>query len=340
MADPRFFNYAGPFDLQVLADKLGGHVPATHRSDVELKDLKPLDGAGAQDLSFFASKKYVSALEETNAGACLIKQEDLELLPDHVGAIVVDAPDFAYIDAAALFYPDEQSGTISPKACVDPSARLEDRVTVEAGAVICEGAEVGAGTLIGAGAVIGHGVKIGRDCRIFPNATVRYALVGDRVWIHPGASIGADGFGFSSSAAGHRRVPQIGRVILQDDVEVGAGSTIDRGAMDDTVIGEGTRIDNLVQIAHNCQIGRHCLIAAMVGISGSTKVGDFVTMAGQVGVVDHVEIGGFSIIAGRAGVTKNLPGGNVYAGFPAKPYKEWQREAAMVSRLAKRKPGK
>lgn len=340
MADPRFFNYAGPFTLEDLADKLGGSVPATHRSDVELRELKPLDGAGPHDLSFFASKKYTPTLAATSAGACLIKHEDLELLPDHIGAIVVDAPDFAYIDAASLFYPDKLTGSISPLAHVDGSARLEDRVTVEAGAVVAEGAEIGAGTLIGAGAVIGHGVKIGRDCRIFPNATVRYALVGDRVWIHPGASIGADGFGFSSSAAGHRRVPQIGRVILQDDVEVGASSTVDRGAMDDTVIGEGTKIDNLVQIAHNCQIGRHCVIAAMVGISGSTKVGDFVTMAGQVGVVDHVEIGDFAIVAGGAGVTKSLPGGNVYSGFPAKPHKEWQREIAVVRRLAKRKPVK
>lgn len=340
MADPRFFNYAGPFGLETLAEKLGGSVSATHRTDVALRNLKPLDGAGPEDLSFFASKKYASALSQTKAGACLIKQEDLELLPDRVGAIVVDLPDFAFIEAASLFYPDEQAGTINPLASIDDTARLEDGVTVEAGAIISERAEIGAGSLIGAGAVIGQGVKIGRDCRIFPNATVRYALVGDRVWIHPGASIGADGFGFSSSGEGHKRVPQIGRVILQDDVEVGAGSTIDRGAMDDTVIGEGTKIDNLVQIAHNCQIGRHCMIAGMVGISGSTTVGDFVTMGGQVGVADHVKIGDFCFIAARTGVTKDLPGGNVYAGFPAQLHKDWQRETAMVRRLARRKPGK
>ncbi len=340
MADPRFFNYAGPFAAETLADQLGGMVPAAHRTDAVLKGLKPLDGAGPEDLSFFASKKYAEALAESNAGACLIKQEDLELLPDHIGAIVVDAPDVAYIDAVPLFYPESLSQTISPVAFVDESARLEEGVTVEAGAVIGAGAEVGAGTLIGANAVIGQGVKIGRDCRIYPNATVRYALVGDRVLIHPGASIGADGFGFSSSGTGHKRVPQIGRVILQDDVEVGASTTIDRGAMDDTVIGEGTKIDNLVQIAHNCKIGRHCMITGMVGISGSTTLGDFVTMGGKVGVVDHVVIGDFAIIAARSGVTKDLAGGNVYAGFTAKPFKEWQREKAVVSRLAKKKSRK
>lgn len=336
MADPRFFNYAGPFTQEVLADKLGGSIPDAHRTDASLKNLKPLDGAGRDDLSFFASQKYASALADSNAGACLIKQQDLGLLPGHIGAIVVEAPDVAYIDAVSLFYPEDLAGTVSPYAHVDEAARLEEGITIEAGAVIAAGAEVGTGTLIGANAVVGPGVKIGRDCRIYPNATVRYALVGDRVLIHPGASIGADGFGFSSSGSGHKRVPQIGRVILQDDVEVGASTTIDRGAMDDTVIGEGTKIDNLVQIAHNCKIGRHCMLAGMVGISGSTTLGDFVTMGGKVGVVDHVSIGDFSIVAARSGVTKDLPGGNIYAGFPAQPFKNWQRETVAVRRLAKK----
>lgn len=340
MADQRFFNYAGPFTQEELAIKLGGSVPETHRTDAALKDLKPLDGAGPEDVSFFGSAKYAAALAETGAGACLIKLQDVALLPAHVGAIVVEAPDVAYIDAVSLFYPDVISWTISSGAHVDAAARIEEGVCIDVGAVVGPGAEIGTGTLIGANVVIGPGVKIGRDCRIYPNATIRYALVGDRVMIHPGASIGADGFGFSSSGFGHKRIPQIGRVILQDDVEIGASTCVDRGAMDDTVIGEGTKLDNLVQIAHNCKIGRHCMITGQVGIAGSTTIGDFVTMGGQSGSADHVTIGDFSIIAARAGVTKSLPGANIYAGFPAKPYKDWQRETAIVSRLAKKPKNK
>lgn len=336
MADQRFFNYAGPFSQEDLADKLGGSVPEAHRTAAKLRDLKPLDGAGPEDVSFFGSVKYAAALAETGAGACLIKKSDLALLPAHVGAIVVEAPDVAYIDAVSHFYPEAMEQTVSPGANIDKDAHLEEGVTVEAGAYIGPGAEIGTGSLIGANVVIGPGVKIGRDCRIYPNATVRYALVGDRVMIHPGASVGADGFGFSSSGLGHKRIPQIGRVILQDDVEIGASACVDRGAMDDTIIGEGTKLDNLVQIAHNCKIGRHCMFTGQVGIAGSTTIGDFVTMGGQSGSADHVTIGDFSIIAAKAGVTKNLAGGNIYAGFPAKPYKEWQRETAIVSRLGKK----
>lgn len=336
MADPRFFKIAGPFSHRDLAEKLGGTVRATD-SEVALSGLGPLDGAGGSDLTFFGSAKYAAALKATKAGACLIREGDLEHLPAGVAAIIVEDPHLTYIHAVGLFYPEDLSGAVSPKAHVDPSARLEDGVTVEAGAVIGPGAEIGSGTLIGANTVIGHGVKIGRDCRIYPNATVRYALVGDRVMIHPSACIGRDGHGFHTSAAGHTRVPQIGRVILQDDVEVGAATTIDRGAMDDTVIGEGTKLDNHVQIAHNVKIGRHCMIVSMVGISGSTTIGDFVTMGGQVGVVDHVSVGDFAMIGARAGITKNLPGGNVYAGFPAQPFKDWQREQAVIRRMARKK---
>jgi UDP-3-O-[3-hydroxymyristoyl] glucosamine N-acyltransferase len=336
MADPRFFKNAGPFSHRDLAIKLGGSARKSDK-EVQLQDLSPLDGAGPADLTFFGSPKYADALSKTKAGACLIRESDLEHLPAGVAAVIVEAPDVSYIDAVSLFHPEELSGTISEAAHVAPSAKLEEGVTVEPGAVIGAHAEIGAGTLIGANVVIGHGVKIGRNCRIYPNCSVRFALVGDRVMIHPSASIGADGFGFSTSGEGHKRVPQLGRVILQDDVEIGASSTIDRGALDDTIIGEGTKIDNLVQIAHNCKIGRHCMIVSMVGISGSTTVGDFVTMGGKVGVVDHVTIGDFAIIAARAAVTKDLPGGNVYAGFPAKPFKEWQREKAIVRRLARKK---
>ena len=216
-----------------------------------------------------------------------------------------------------------------------PSARLEAGVTVDPFAVIGPRAEIGAGTLIAAGAVIGPGVAIGRDCAIGANSTVTHALIGDRVIIHPGARIGQDGFGFLPSAQGHQKIPQTRRVIIQDDVEIGANVTIDRGSTRDTVIGEGTKIDNLVQIAHNVSIGRHCLIAGQAGISGSAVVGDFVMMGGQVGVADHINVGAGadSRCAERNHVGR--PPGARWVGSPAESVRDFMKGVAVLRRLAR-----
>ena len=214
---------------------------------------------------------------------------------------------------------------------------MEEGVTVEPGAVIGPEASIGSGTTIAAGSVIGYRVYIGRDCYVGPNATLTHALVGNRVTIHAGASIGQDGFGFAMGRAGHQKVPQIGRVIIQDDVEIGANTTIDRGALRDTVIGEGTKIDNLVQIGHNVVIGRHCIIVAQTGISGSAELGDFVALGGQVGVVGHVKIGAGAQIAGSSNVRGNVPPGVRWGGTPAKPTRLWFRELTLLRQLAERK---
>jgi UDP-3-O-[3-hydroxymyristoyl] glucosamine N-acyltransferase len=212
-------------------------------------------------------------------------------------------------------------------------------VTVDPAAVIGAGAEVGCGTVIGAGAVIGAHVRIGRDCAIGARASIMHALVGDRVIIHPGCAIGQDGFGFVRGPRGAHKVPQVGRVIIQDDVEIGANSTIDRGAIRDTVIGEGTKIDNLVQIAHNVSIGRHCLLAAQVGISGSSTVEDGVIMGGQAGVADHLTIGAGAMLGAKAGVMRDVPPGTRWGGYPARPGKQWLREVATLERLARQSRG-
>jgi UDP-3-O-[3-hydroxymyristoyl] glucosamine N-acyltransferase len=218
---------------------------------------------------------------------------------------------------------------------VHPAARLEANVTVDPLAVIGADAEIGAGTVIAVGAVIGPGVRIGRDCAIGAGTTIQHALIGDRVIIHPGVRIGQDGFGYLPGPKGHQKIPQTRRVIIQDDVEIGANSAIDRGATRDTVIGEGTKIDNLVQIAHNTSIGRHCLLAAQTGISGSVEVGDYVMMGGQVGIADHLTIGDGAMLAARSGVTSNVPAGGRYNGWPAQPSREWLRGVSWLRRMAR-----
>jgi UDP-3-O-[3-hydroxymyristoyl] glucosamine N-acyltransferase len=242
-----------------------------------------------------------------------------------------------------LFYPDAgrpkaalTDGGNNPPA-IDPSAALEEGAIVEPGAVIGPEARIGRGTTIAAGTVIGFRVHVGRDCYIGPNASVTHALLGNQVTIHAGVAIGQDGFGFAMSKNGHLKVPQIGRVIVQDGVEIGANTTIDRGALRDTVIGEGTKIDNLVQIGHNVVIGRHCVIVAQTGISGSAELGDFVVLGGQVGVVGHVKIGAGAQIAASSNVRGDVPPGVRWGGTPAKPVRLWFRELTLLQKLAERK---
>jgi UDP-3-O-[3-hydroxymyristoyl] glucosamine N-acyltransferase len=212
---------------------------------------------------------------------------------------------------------------------------MENGVTIDPGAMIGPSAEIGGGTVIGANAVIGPQVRIGRNCAVGPGASVTHALIGDRVIIHAGARIGQDGFGYVRGPKSHVKIPQLGRVIIQDDVEIGANSTIDRGGGRDTVIGEGTKIDNLVQIGHNVSIGRHCIVVSQSGISGSAVVEDYVALGGQVGIADHLTIGTEAMLAARAGVITDVPSGARWGGFPAGPAREWLRGATLLRRLVK-----
>jgi UDP-3-O-[3-hydroxymyristoyl] glucosamine N-acyltransferase len=240
---------------------------------------------------------------------------------------------------SSLFEASGAVGAHHPGSHVHPSARLENGVTLDPGAVVGPRAEIGSGTLIGAGAAIGPNVRIGRDCAIGPNVTITHALIGDRVIIHPGCAIGQDGFGYVRGPRGADKVPQVGRVIIQDDVEIGANSTVDRGAIRDTVIGEGTKIDNLVQIAHNAWIGRHCLFAAQVGISGTTTVEDGVIMGGNAGVSDHLTVGAGAMLGAKAGVFTDVPPGGRWSGYPARSGKQWMREVVTLERLARKSRG-
>ena len=312
-------------------------------ADRHIRNIAPLDTAAACDLTFLDNSKYLGELAGTRAGACLISPRFAASAPRGTVVLETAQPYPAFVAVTrklfgAMLRPSSLFGTTgrAASAQVHPTARLEAGVTVDPLAVIGPGAEIGAGTLIGSGAVIGPDVCIGRDCAVGANATILHALIGDRVIIHPGVCIGQDGFGYLPSPQGHRKIPQTRRAIIQDDVEIGANTTIDRGATRDTVIGEGTKIDNLVQIGHNCSIGRHCLIVSQVGISGSVTVGDFAVLAGQVGVADHMTIGAGAMLGARAGVMSDVPAGARWGGFPAEPALQWKRGVATVRRLARR----
>ena len=340
MADPRFFKKAGPFDLKTIAAKISAEIRNDDGS-LKIDDVAPLDAAGPSQISFFDNPKYKDALTQTKAGAVILAPSAVEFAPEGAALLVVDMAYPSYAAVALMFYPHVSAAPgVSPAAHVDPSAKLADDVTIGTGAVISAGVEIGAGSSVGPNTVIGEGVMIGRNCAIAANVTLSHTLIGDRVIIHPGARIGQDGFGFAMGAHGHQKIPQLGCVVIQDDVDIGANTTIDRGSGPDTVIGAGSKIDNQVQLAHNVVIGRNCVIVSQVGISGSAKLGDFVVAGGQVGIAGHLEIGDGAMLAARTGVPSDLPGGQQYGGTPARPMSQWRRELAAVAILAKRRKKK
>jgi len=338
MTDSRFYHRAGPFSLAQLAEISGGTVGGDAPSDRLIRDVAPLYRAGAEDISFLDNHKYIQAFESCAAGACVLHPDLADKAPAGMGLILCPEPYRAYALVARAFYPvvrDEP--TVSERAAVHPTARLGEGVHVEPGAVIGAGAEIGERTWIGANAVLGDGVVVGSDCRIGANVTLNYALLGDKVLIHAGATIGQDGFGFAMGAKGHLKVPQLGRVLIGNDVEIGANTTIDRGAGPDTVIGDGCRIDNLVQIGHNVELGRGCVIVAQTGISGSTRLGDFVVAGGQTGITGHLKIGSGVKIGAQSGVMRDVPPGLTVIGSPAVPAKEHWRQIGLVERLARKR---
>ncbi len=344
MEHPGFFERAGPFPLCVVAAAGEAKLADGVDPEVLIKDVKPLDSAGQGDLSFLDNRKYLPAFAKTGASACLVSPKFASQAPQAVACLITPEPYRAFAKALTLFYPEGLRPKVAPEAAagrtgglIHPTAVIEPGATVEPGAVIGPEARIGSGTTVAAGAVIGYRVYIGRNCFIGPNASITHALIGNQVIIHAGAAIGQDGFGFAMGPRGHLKLPQIGRVIIQDQVEIGANTTVDRGALRDTVIGEGTKIDNLVQIGHNVVIGRHCIIVAQTGISGSAELGDFVALGGQVGVVGHVKIGTGAQIAASSNVRGDVPPGARWGGTPAKPVRLWFRELTLLRKLAERK---
>ncbi len=332
LPDQRFFEAVGPATLQELAALSGAELADPSNADRRVARVAPLFRADAESIAFITDKRYLSDLQGTLAGACFAHPSYVQAAPQACALLLSYEPQAAYAKAAARLHRAHRLSADDP--ATHPSAQIEDGVLIGRGVVIGAGVRIGAGAEIGANTVIGPGVCIGRDCRIGANVTIGFALIGDRVRILSGAVIGEAGFGVTSSKLGAVDIPQLGRVILQDDVTVGACTCIDRGAWDDTVVGERTKIDNLVQIAHNVKLGRNCMLAAHTGISGSVNVGDGVMFGGRAGIADHLDIGSGAKIAAAAGVMKDVPPNQIWCGSPARPLRRFMRETAWLARNA------
>jgi UDP-3-O-[3-hydroxymyristoyl] glucosamine N-acyltransferase len=338
MADPRFFQRQGPFRLAeiVAIGELEISDPAV--ADMLIVDVAALETAVPGELSFLDNKAYLKALTDSRASVCIVAKRYAGHAPDGMVRLYSDQPYRAFALVAQAFYPRPRpTAGISPAAAVDAAATIGQGIQVDAGAVIAAGVEIGARCAIGANTTIASGVVLGDDCIVGPGVSLSHCQIGDRVTFHPGGRIGQDGFGFAIDPGGHVKVPQIGRVLIGDDCDIGANTTIDRGSMRDTVIGPGCWIDNLVQIGHNVELGRGCVIAAMTGISGSTKVGNFVAMGGQVGMAGHLTIGDGAQIAAQSGIMADVPPGLTVAGTPAVPIKEFFRQTVTLRRLAQQR---
>ncbi len=338
MADPRFFTREGPFTLAALAELSQATLAPNADCNQSITDLAPLDRAQVSDISFLDNKKYIGALEQCSAGACILDPKYADAAPAGTALLLSDQPYLAFARIARAFYPlPKVEAEISSAAHVHAKARIATGCRIDPGASVAAGCEIGEGCHISANAVLEDGVVLGADCRIGAGASLSHCIVGDRAVIYPGARIGQDGYGFASGPDGHLRIPQVGRVIIGNDVEVGANTTIDRGSSNDTIIGDGCMIDNLVQIAHNVQLGKGCVIVSLVGISGSTKLGDYVICGGQTGFAGHLEIGDGAKFAARSGVIHDLAGGQEYGGAPAIAARQWKRQLIAFARLAQRK---
>jgi UDP-3-O-[3-hydroxymyristoyl] glucosamine N-acyltransferase len=343
MAQPSFFKKPPPSALADIATLAKAQLVDPSRAGHVITGLASLDEAGPMHLTFFDNLKYADQLKATKAGACLVSPRFEAQVPGHVAALRVAQPFRAFVKVAREWHGDAlrpQSWVgndgIAPSAIIDPTARLEDGVIVDPLAVIGPEVEIGSGTVIGAGAVIGPGVKIGRDCNVGARTVIQCALIGNNVLIYPGCSIGQDGYGFVFfGPEGHLKVPQTGRVLIQNDVEIGAGTTIDRGSLRDTVIGEGTKIDNQVQIGHNVTIGRHCLLAAQIGLAGSLTIGDNVALGAKVGINNHLKIGDGAQVTAMSAVKDDIPPNGRWGGHFAKPTKQWFKEIVAVERLVR-----
>lgn len=338
MADSRFFRRAGPHPLDALAALTGARLadPATGGRLIE--DVAPLETAGPADVTFLDNRKYTDAFMTSRAGAAFIGEALAARAPAGMALLISREPYKAFARAAQAFYPQAPVVTgRAPSAVIDPTAIVPDDCAIGANVVIEAGARLGARCQVGANSVVGSGVELGDDCSVAANVTLSHCLIGARVVLHPGVRIGQAGFGFAPDAGGPVKIPQLGRVIIGDDVDIGANTTIDRGSGHDTEIGSGTMIDNLVQIGHNVVVGRGCILAAQVGISGSTELGDFVMAGGQVGLAGHLNIGSGARLGAQAGLMKDVMAGTTVGGTPAVPMRQWLKQVAILGRLANKK---
>jgi len=340
MTDLRFFNRAGPYSLGELAELSGARLGGGVDGKQLITDVAPLETAGPEDITFLDNRKYLDAFAGSRAGAAFVDERFAERAPAGMALLLTKEPYKAFARAAQAFYPAKPViPGIAPTAIIGPAATVPADCEIGPYVVIEAGARLGARCQIGAHTVIGQAVELGDDCRVGPHVTLSHCLIGARVVLHPGVRIGQPGFGFAPDREGPVKIPQLGRVVIGDDVDIGANTTIDRGSGHDTVIGPGTMIDNLVQIGHNVVLGRGCILAGQVGISGSTKLGDFVMAGGQAGFAGHLNIGTAARIAAQAGLMRDVEPGSTVAGAPAVAITSFWRQVAVLQRLATKKDG-
>lgn len=334
MPDARFFESARPLTLVQLSELTGAVLQRGDPGSL-IATAAPLIQADGRSVAFLVDRKYRRDLASTQAGAVFLAERETEAAPQDCALLVTRTPQAAWAETARRLHRPHPL----PEAPRGEGVQLEAGAVVGPGVVIGSSVSIGAGTRIGANTVIGPGVQIGRDCDIGPNVTLTCCLIGDRVHIGPSTVIGEAGFGVTGSAAGLIDIPQLGRVILQDDVSVGANSCIDRGAWDDTVIGEGSKIDNLVQVGHNCRLGRHVILAGHTGLSGSVTIGDGAQLGGRAGVTDHLSIGKGARIGAASMVISDVPDGETWGGQPARPMRRFLRETVWLAKQASRRQG-
>ncbi|MBR2299053.1 MAG: UDP-3-O-(3-hydroxymyristoyl)glucosamine N-acyltransferase [Alphaproteobacteria bacterium] len=337
MVDTSFYQNNGPFTLLKVAEITGAKLVDEAKANELVSNIATMEKAGADEICFFYDKKAKETARQIKAKTCITTQALAEFLPSSVIVLTHDNPKIAFLKLNMAMYAEfaPKSG-VSSKASVHPSAKIGQNCFIADFVTIEENAVIGDGCRIEHGAYIGKSCHIGNNCRIGANAYISYCLMGNDCYIYTGARIGADGFGFDLIEGKHQRIPQIGRVIIGNDVEVGANTCIDRGALDDTVIGDGCRIDNLVQIAHNDKLGRGCVVVSQVGIAGSCTFGDYVVCGGQTGFADHLKVGTGAQIAAQSGVMRDVEPGAVLLGTPAVPFKDFMRQVAFLQKNSKK----
>ena len=333
MPDPRFFSKQGPFALGELAQKVGCQLSDQNASDTLIDGTAALDSADASSISFLANRRYVKNLAQTMAGAVVLEEKYVDMLPPGTIGIVSNRPYYDFALISRQFYPDTSPEPfIHPSSTVDESAVVGANVRIDAGARIGAGAVIGDGAWLGANAVIDKGVTIGGGTWIGPSAYVGYADIGDHCRIHAGARIGTRGFGFAMDRDGYVDIPQLGTVKIGHFVEIGASTCIDRGMGPDTVIGDGCKIDNLVQIGHNVVLGKGCVIAGQAGVAGSTVLGDFVVCGAQSGIAGHLTVGSGAQLAARCGAIQNVEPKAIMGGLPAVPVRQWLKQHVFLKK--------
>jgi UDP-3-O-[3-hydroxymyristoyl] glucosamine N-acyltransferase len=336
MADSKFYTRKGPFTLKEICKVTGATLSDSTKDSLMIHDITTLQSANSSTIAVFHNRKYLDSFSTSQAAACFVEEGSVHKAPSTMVCLVTPKPYRAYAKVLGMFYSEASfTPSISEYAFIDPSATIGKNCLIEPGVVIRANVTIGNDTKILAHAVINEGVQIGNNCHIDVNVYVSHAQVGNNVKIYPHSTIGKTGFGFDMDQDGFISVPQIGRVIIEDSVEIGANCNIDRGSLEDTIIGAGSRIDSLVQLGHNVRLGKGCIIVSQVGIAGSTQLGNYVVAAGQVGIAGHLKIGDGVRIGAKSGLMRDVPAGETVMGIPAVSFKQWQKQIVTLERLVK-----